>query len=270
MNNALKIILAFIVIVLILGVISLLKDDPVNLSLSLNPCLGKTICFFGETLKLNVLLNSKDLDILGKNRTVYIDSVFGKKPESVTIGNFSEIDIPIETSLSEGNYKISVSSDFINNKDLLLKIKYLILGFFGQKYQASKSIEIRYPLMKVNTVGYQCNARGFYFEEIKLKLEDPYITELNCKLRIYVDKFVTTNHNLLTKIDYTDQFDYYESNYSKINKLDLTGSVQKISFFAGPAVQQTNTRIVPVCLINGQNIEIKTQEIKMPKCPMSD
>jgi hypothetical protein len=268
MNNNTVGIMVILGIILAIGVLYCLSQDyPVQVGLSLKPCLGGNVCFLGEDLKLDINLNAKNPHFNGENQTVSIESKIYNKDIPVTVGNSTEITIPLSASLSSGDYEFKIKS-FVNlNEDLPTKIRNL----FHMGTSDKKVVLVRYPLVKIVDVGYKCQSKGFYFEEIKLKLEDPAVTELVCKFRIYVDKlYVTTNHALLTNREGpTTDFDYYETNYSKINKIDLSGSVQKISFTAGPAVDQTNTKIVPVCLINNKDIEIVEQSITKTKCPVN-
>ena len=256
------------IIVISIGIIYCLNQDyPVQVSLSLKPCfLGGNICFLGEDLKMNIDLNAKNSRFIGKNQTVSIKSEIYNNDISIIAGNSTEIIVPLSASLSSDEYEFKINS-FVNiNEDLPTKIK----NFFHMETSDKKTVSVRLPIVKIVDVGYKCTNNGFYFEEIKLKLEDSAVNELNCKFRIYVDKlYVTTNHPLLTKKEDSNNFDYYETNYSKINKVDLSGSVQKISFIAGSAVDQTNTRIIPVCLINNKDIVIIDQEVSKIKCQVN-
>ncbi len=266
-----SILVIFIVfIALVIGVF--IQKEPANIQLSIKNCFGGKICWIGQTISLGINFKINNDKLNGVNKSLMIRSVDGGIiTQNIVVGNESNVKIPIGVSLSEGDYKLMVSSELIDTNNVFLTIKRWITGLFGEnEYKASQEITLKYPIVKVEDVGYKCNQRSFYFDEIKLKLEDPYVDQLNCKLRIYVDTtFVHTNHELLTKNPGSPYVDYYENKYSQINKKDLTGSIQKVTFVVENAVQQTNTRLVPVCLIENNDVEIRNQEINLKKCEVN-
>lgn len=268
MSNKIFVVL---IIVAILLFVSLSQEEPLDLSLSIDPCLGGNTCFIGEILKLNIKLNPSNLEHTGTEKSVDINPENFGTPinEKIIVGNESKIKIPISLSIKEGPYTLTVNSNLEDYGDIWLKIKHFIWDLIGKKYTSSKIIELRYPKIKIEELGYKCNNTGFYIEEIKLKLEEPLLNDVECKIRIVVDKLVSTNHKLLVEGQVDEQFHYYETEYSKINKADLTGAIQKIEFLAGPAIQQTNTRLVPICLIEDRDIEIKNQERLLEKCSVN-
>ncbi len=256
-----------LILLVILLIIPITRQEPVDLSVSLQPCIGGTICFVGEILKLNIKLNPSDTTLMGKEKDITIESdIFNTKYEKIIVGNETKVEIPMSLSINEGPYTIIVNSNLEDAGKFLLKIKHFLWEIVGGQYSYSTPIEVRYPKVFVEDLGYQCNNAGFYIEEIKLKLEEPVFNEMECKIKIYTDNLVTTNHELVKENQFNENLHYYETNYSKINKADLTGSIQKINFIAGPAIQQTNTKLVPVCLIDGRDVEIKPSEKPLKRC----
>ena len=189
MNKRLLLIILAIVII-----VPITRQEPVDLSVSLQPCIGGTICFVGEILKLNIKLNPSDTTLAGKEKYVTIESkLFETTPnEKIIVGNETRLEIPMSLSINEGPYTITVNSNLEDAGKFLLKIKHFLWEIIGGQYSSSTSIEVRYPKVYVENLGYQCNNGGFYIEEIKLKLEESIFNEMECKIRIYTDNLVST------------------------------------------------------------------------------
>ncbi|MBI5392285.1 hypothetical protein HZA96_00310 [Candidatus Woesearchaeota archaeon] len=264
-----------VVFIILIPIFSLFKEDPIDITASFG-CIGGSSCFVGEILKLNVKINSNEETLTNQNKSISVIStaIQGEQIVNTTIiGADTQLSIPLKLSLEEGKYKIKITSDLVNVggffDKVLLSIKYLFYEIFDIKYSYTQEIIVRYPVVKSTSVNYVCTDKGFYFEAIKLKLEDNNLQELNCKMRIYTNKLVSTSHSLLSESPLSAQLHYYDSNFTNINKKDLSGSIQKVSFFADPAVQQIDTKIVPVCLIENNEIEVKKYEERLLRCKVN-
>lgn len=272
-RSGIGIVIGLIIIILLVS--SFFKEDPIDITASFG-CIGGSYCLVGEILKLNVKINSNEEMLTNQNKSISVlsDAIQGEQIlNTAIIGSDTQLSVPLKLSLQEGRYNVEITSDLINAGGffdrLRLGIKYAVYDLFGKKYTYSEEIEVRYPIVKSANVGYVCKDKGFYLEEVKLKLEDRKLQELNCKLRIYTNKLVSTDHALLVESPLDAQFHYYDSNLTLINKNDLSGSIQKVSFNADPAVEQTDTKIVPVCLVGNNEIEIQKYEEKLVRCKVN-
>jgi len=271
-TGAFSLIVIFMILIVL---ISFAKGDPIDITADIG-CIGGNYCLVGEILKLNVKINNYDNSLINQSKPINIisDAILGEEiANTAIIGVNNELSIPLKLSMKEGTYKIKVTSDLINVGNsfdkLRLGIKYLIYDLIGKKYTFKDEIEIKYPFVEPEDVGFKCNGNGFYLEEVKLKLEDTDFKEFECKIRIYTNKLVSTNHRLLIRSPLDEYYHYYENNFTTINKADLTGSIQKITFTADPAVEQTDAKIVPVCLIDNNEVEIEKYKKKLLRCKVN-
>ena len=144
MNKRLLLIILAIVII-----VPITRQEPVDLSVSLQPCIGGTICFVGEILKLNIKLNPSDTTLAGKEKYVTIESkLFETTPnEKIIVGNETRLEIPMSLSINEGPYTITVNSNLEDAGKFLLKIKIILLRYHNML--KSIPINIKITLTKI-------------------------------------------------------------------------------------------------------------------------
>lgn len=245
-------------------------DEPVDLTISSKTCLGGKTCIVGETLSLNVKLNQDSRLIKTKFDTELITDIPGlKENPSLNFENNTEVEIPITipVNINEGQYELAIDTSFIGYSgidSLRLKLKHLFFGTI-----ANTKIDLRYPKVEVKISGYKCLDKGYYIDKIEPRLIDDRFDSLSCKYRIYVDEDTTPSHPLLIKEEFDDEFDYYETEYSNLDKIRLEGDIQKINFKVAPDTEKTNARVVPICKIENSEVEVLTQIEILPECKVN-
>ena len=252
---------------LIISISAFLIDEPVEISLKSNTCLGGSYCLVGEEITLNLKFNQDAKLKQNEITTRLISDTLGIYKDISINSTNSDVEIPLKmpVSISNGKHKLSIDTSsvvydtFFKNK--LLSIKHL----FSQK--ANEEINLRYPEITIDENNYKCLNEGYSFDKIDIRLsKNEEINKLSCKIRIYVDEKTITNDSELKKgEDNNETYDYYETKFFTLDKNTYPG-VQDIDFKTAQFTQITNAYLIPVCEIEGSEVEIKTQIKELYRC----
>lgn len=249
--------------------ISFFIDEPVSLSLKSETCFGGSFCLIGESLELNLHLNQEAKMKPGFNKATLYSNALISGSEKVNLNsNETSISIPIKTSpsIGENTYSFSLDSSYAsysnNIYNLLLWIKHLFM-----KSSIKETIDFRYPSLTFTINDYQCHKKqgNYYFETILLEYKDKSPFSLKCKIRIGVDEDTITRHSLLGKVEDGEIYDFYETEYSYLT-FENGLPIQQIKFNTNVDTQITNTYIVPVCEIEGNEVIIKNAKEDYGDC----
>jgi len=251
------ILFAVLIILLVSLVNAFLIDEPMEISLKSKTCLGGSYCLVGEEISLNLKFN-QGAKLSRPELVTKLTSDTLNIEENILINSTeSDIDIPlnIPLSLTEGEYSISLDTSaisYLNFFDkILLGIKHLFVS------ESREEIDIRYPKLVLSPAGYSCkkNNGEYYFETITLTYKDSLPYEISCKIRIYVDEDTKTPYSSLSFGESNSEFDFYDTEYKSLNNENgLT--IQKVSFKTAVDTQTTNTYLISVCNIDGNEVEI--------------